>query len=841
MRTRSLWITVSIALGIVLAACGNGSAQTVFRYSFFVDTQLPDIYDEGPAGNDAVAGPLALISEDIPDVGVPDDAGDASLDCGTQPGTQATQSGAVTTAALLLSNAEIVAAGGFTYECWFKWFGGGSYNAIIDYAGTEKIVLQELDPAGGIGRILEMRFDVTDGGYGDLPIGLVEPDEWHYVAVVFDTEGADLNLDGSVTGAVTTYLDRLIPVDTVPGVTKAAYGDNLARPIGIGQHPIGYDADFFDGLVFEPRVTLGPLAADELLFEAPLPDTPSPLFRYSFAAGMTLPDVPDVSGAGNDGLAGAGAALSSDIPTATRPDAGDRSLDAGAGAGVVTKAARLLSNAAIEAVGGFTMEAWFQWNGAGEENAIIDYAGTERIVIEEKDEVGGHVEMVFNDGDRIPVGIAVPGRWHYVAVKFNTAGNVRAGDGSIEGSAVTYFDSLTPSAGVPVVKEAAGDDANAPIGVGQDPSGAAASIFDGLIFEPKVSIGAIATADLTWIHQPAIAQTLFRYSFTFDMPLPQVPDAGPEGNFGTAGDLALWSEEIPDFGVPDDAGEVSLDSGTNMAAGDSGITMANPLLLSNERIAETGGFTYECWFKWSGAGSVNSIIDYAGTEKLILEEADPAGGIGRILEMRFDSGYGDLAIGVVEPDEWHYVAVVFDTEGAGVNADRSITGMVTVYLDGLDPIGETFGVTKAFFGDSLNRGIGVGKHPLGFTLDFFDGLVFEPRVSLGPVAEDDLLFQEGPGPGPRFIRGDVNADGLMTIGDPIALLNYQFASGAEPPCLDAGDIDDNGVFTIGDAVTLLNYQFASGIPPAPPGPFACGVDPTDDALGCASFEPCGTR
>jgi len=834
MRTRSLYLTVSLALTVVLAAAGIGRAQTVFRYSFFIDSPLPEIFDEGGEGNDAFAGPNALLSDDIPDVGVPADAGDASLDSGTQPGSPGSHSGAVTKGVLLLSNPAIVDAQGFTYECWFKWFGGGSYNAIIDYAGTEKLVLHNTDPAGK--RILAMRFD---SGFGDLNISTIEPDEWHYVAVVFDTEGADLNPNGSVTGTVTVYLDSLAPLDTVSGVTKATFGDSLNRPIGIGQHPLGYAADFFDGLVFEPRVTLGPLAADELLFEGKLPGVPSPLFRYRFAAGTPLPDVPDASGAGHDGLAGAGAVLSGDIPAATRPDAGNRSLDTGVAPGVVTKAARLLSNAAIEAAGGFTMEAWFRWNGAGVENAIIDYAGTEKIVIEEKDALGGHVEMVFNDRERFPVGIAVRGQWHYVAVKFNTGGNARAGDGSIEGTVVTYFDGLTASAAASVVKGTAGDDANAPIGIGQDPSGTAASIFDGLIFEPKVSIGAVATADLTYIRQPAVAQTLFRYSFTADMPLPQVPDAGPEGNFGTAGSFALWSDDIPDLGVPDDAGEVSLDSGTNMGMGDTGITMANPLLLSNERIAEAGGFTYECWFKWMGGGTVNSIIDYAGTEKLVLHNADPAGGIGRILAMRFDSGYGDLAIGVIEPDEWHYVAVVFDTEGGAVNADRSITGTVTAYLDGLDPVSETLGVTKAFFGDSLNRGIGVGKHPLGFALDFFAGLVFEPRVSLGPLALEDLLFTEGPGLGPRFKRGDVNADAQLTIADPIFLLNYQFASGSQPPCLDAGDIDDSGDYTIGDAISLLNYQFASGNPPPAPGPLACGTDPTGDLLDCKAFEPCG--
>ena len=49
-------------------------------------------------------------------------------------------------------------------------------------------------------------------------------------------------------------------------------------------------------------------------------------------------------------------------------------------------------------------------------------------------------------------------------------------------------------------------------------------------------------------------------------------------------------------------------------------------------------------------------------------------------------------------------------------------------------------VTKDDFGDSLNRPIGVGRHPLGFGGDHFDGLVYEPRVTLGALAPFDLLW-----------------------------------------------------------------------------------------------------
>ncbi|MBN1422318.1 MAG: NPCBM/NEW2 domain-containing protein [Planctomycetes bacterium] len=94
--------------------------------------------------------------------------------------------------------------------------------------------------------------------------------------------------------------------------------------------------------------------------------------------------------------------------------------------------------------------------------------------------------------------------------------------------------------------------------------------------------------------------------------------------------------------------------------------------------------------------------------------------------------------------------------------------------------------------------------------------------------------------GPEFRRGDIGVapDGILTIGDAVFLLNYMFASGPAPSCLDAADIDDTGDFTIGDAVWLLNYQFVSGKEPLPPFT-ACGPDPTpNDPLDCVSFPPC---
>ncbi len=235
-------------------------------------------------------------------------------------------------------------------------------------------------------------------------------------------------------------------------------------------------------------------------------------------------------------------------------------------------------------------------------------------------------------------------------------------------------------------------------------------------------LGMMATA--------AGAEVVLHYSFSDATQLPTVLDLGPNANDGTAGPAAVLSENIPVAGVPDGLGNRSLDA---TVTGDDGVVSAQSLSLSNDLIAAAGGFTYETWFNWNGGGNVNSIIDYAGTEKLVIPIAD-----GGVVKMRFDSGSPDVDLGTAIAGQWHYAAVVFDTEGAGVNGG-AITGTLRTYFDTLTPI-ETWDVTKAAFGDSLNRPIGIAKHPIGFGGDFFDGLVYEPKITLGALTTEELMF-----------------------------------------------------------------------------------------------------
>ncbi len=118
-----------------------------------------------------------------------------------------------------------------------------------------------------------------------------------------------------------------------------------------------------------------------------------------------------------------------------------------------------------------------------------------------------------------------------------------------------------------------------------------------------------------------------------------------------------------------------------------------------------------------------------------------------------------------------------------------------------------------------------------FNDDGFDDVV---------LRSDTLVYVIfGSGLEKSFLRGDCNADGVLDVTDPIANLSFQFIGTFDPPCRDALDFDDSGELDVTDPIANLTHQFVGGPPPAPPGKDTCGVDPTEDKLGCESFAACG--
>ena len=65
------------------------------------------------------------------------------------------------------------------------------------------------------------------------------------------------------------------------------------------------------------------------------------------------------------------------------------------------------------------------------------------------------------------------------------------------------------------------------------------------------------------------------------------------------------------------------------------------------------------------------------------------------------------------------------------------------------------------------------------------------------------------------LRGDINNDGSVDIGDLTYLVDYLFNGGPPPPCLDEADVNGDGSVDISDLTYMVDYFFGGGPAPVP--------------------------
>ena len=175
----------------------------------------------------------------------------------------------------------------------------------------------------------------------------------------------------------------------------------------------------------------------------------------------------------------------------------------------------------------------------------------------------------------------------------------------------------------------------------------------------------------------------------------------------------------------------------------------------------------------------------------------------------------DLPIPAIE-GEWYRIELEFDA--AAGSLDWWIVNLSTG--EAFPPVIGALGPPRAGLQDLLiSDGEFSGRAPGNITL-----------------IDNILVVDETIPPPAEFVRGDSNADGTVNIADGVFTLGFLFAGNQAPPCLDAADTDDSGKIDIADSIATFNWLFLDGAAPSPPGPEACGEDPTDDALNCSDPE-----
>jgi hypothetical protein len=89
-----------------------------------------------------------------------------------------------------------------------------------------------------------------------------------------------------------------------------------------------------------------------------------------------------------------------------------------------------------------------------------------------------------------------------------------------------------------------------------------------------------------------------------------------------------------------------------------------------------------------------------------------------------------------------------------------------------------------------------------------------------------------------FIRGDVNGDGVVTLGDAHLLGQFLFLTAEGVDCRDAADVDNDGKLSTGDCIFIFKFLILGDLPPPAPFP-APGPDDShddwDDKHPCDSY------
>ncbi|MDE0957279.1 MAG: hypothetical protein OSB12_01450 [Planctomycetota bacterium] len=220
-------------------------------------------------------------------------------------------------------------------------------------------------------------------------------------------------------------------------------------------------------------------------------------------------------------------------------------------------------------------------------------------------------------------------------------------------------------------------------------------------------------------------------------------------------------------------------------------------------------------------GFPNPVWGFAlsiGHDPTLLEPIDVAQGAA--IE-GINSGYG--------PDFW----------AIGIEPDGIYAGVIYSFLSNANGYYETpeeivvvhyQTVAAAFVGDQDGEnttifGLEVGSPPVE-NLVVVD--VPGPNQSAVTLVMDGVVNLV---PDRDMVRGDADSSGsIESLADAISVLNYLFV-GSNVTCLDALDCNDDAAVDLADPIMLLTWGYAMGA--NLPAPFPeCGADPTGDSLAC---------
>ncbi len=171
----------------------------------------------------------------------------------------------------------------------------------------------------------------------------------------------------------------------------------------------------------------------------------------------------------------------------------------------------------------------------------------------------------------------------------------------------------------------------------------------------------------------------------------------------------------------------------------------------------------------------------------------------------------------LDPEQWILRSTSSTSYGMNiVTTDLPTASLSTPYQQTLLVKGGTPSYLWELESGSLPDGLGLdpstgvisGTPTLAGTFDFTVRVTDSSAPSETDTQEFYMVVTEI-----SFVRGDVNGDLEIELGDAIYLLNYLYKGGPEPVNPEAGDVNCDGSIDLGDAVYLLNYLFKNGPEP----------------------------
>ena len=195
-----------------------------------------------------------------------------------------------------------------------------------------------------------------------------------------------------------------------------------------------------------------------------------------------------------------------------------------------------------------------------------------------------------------------------------------------------------------------------------------------------------------------------------------------------------YSADIPTGNVQNATGIGSLDvTGTAISTASSLGVGSGQGIATAADVFEAGGLTMEVWVKDISAATGNPglALNVAGMYVL---------GVAANGQIGFFHGdnTNDLSWTTAQDtSSWTHLAVVMETTDPSAMDYHTITA----YVNG-SPI-HSAGYTLPFF---LDRAASVGDHQYNVGWGPMDGLVFEPRITLGALAPEDFTYARVPEP-----------------------------------------------------------------------------------------------